>query len=206
MKAILTLDAALAGCSAAVVAGSAVLACRTDPAGQAAPLAAMARDVLREAGVALDGVAVTVGPGSFTGLRAALALAHGIALGSGVPVLGVTVGEALACHAPPGRLFWTAIDSKRGRVFLERDGQVRSVALDDLPRPGGPVAVAGDAASAVAERLAASGADVQALDLGPPGPLGIALAVARGINRPAQPLYVDPPSVKPGPAGRPAPV
>ena len=48
----------------------------------------------------LDLVAVTVGPGSFTGIRAALALAHGLALAAGVPVIGVTVGEALADALP----------------------------------------------------------------------------------------------------------
>ena len=93
--------------------------------GHAALLPVMARDVLAEAAMratSLDLVAVTVGPGSFTGIRAGLALAHGIALAAGVPVVGVTVGEALADSLPylGERHLWVAIDSRRGRIFLER--------------------------------------------------------------------------------------
>jgi tRNA threonylcarbamoyladenosine biosynthesis protein TsaB len=203
MACILTLDGALAWCSAGIVRDGTVIAERIEASGQGAALAVMAHDVLR-AGM-VDMVTVTVGPGSFTGLRAALALAHGIGLGAGIPVVGVTVGEALARWAPAGRAFWAATDTKRGRVFLERDGAVHSVGLEDLPAPEGKVAVAGDAAIKVASRLAARGFDVQLLDARRPDPLGIALAVQRGHGRPAQPLYVDPPAVRPGPAGRPAP-
>ena len=98
---ILAFDAALARCAAAVVLDDETVAVREAAAtqGHAALLPAMARNVLAEAATAaasLDLVAVTVGPGSFTGIRAGLALAHGIALAAGVPVVGVTVGEALA--------------------------------------------------------------------------------------------------------------
>ncbi len=96
--------------------------------GHAALLPVMARDVMAAAATpaaSLDLVAVTVGPGSFTGIRAGLALAHGIALAAGVPVVGVTVGEALANSLPflAARQLWVAIDSRRGRVFLERERQ-----------------------------------------------------------------------------------
>ena len=124
---ILALDAALARCAAAVVIDHESVAARETAAtqGHAALLPVMARDVLAEAAMAaasLDLVAVTVGPGSFTGIRAGLALAHGIALAAGVPVVGVTVGEALADSLPHlgERQLWVAIDSRRGRVFLER--------------------------------------------------------------------------------------
>lgn len=205
MPVILALDAALAGSCAGVVTDGIVLSQRLDPAGQAAALAVMARDVMAEAGRNIDLVAVTVGPGSFTGIRAALALAHGIGLGRGVPVVGVTVGEALAAVAQPGRTLWVAIDSKRGRIFLDRHGTISSVALDALPAPDGPVAVAGDAAIAVVSRLAARGADVQLLSERAPRPLGIAASALLPDRRPAQPLYVDPPEARPGPPGRPAP-
>lgn len=206
MTRILALDAALAGCSAGLVDGDVVRAERTDASGQAAALPAMARDVLAAApGLDLSLVAVTIGPGSFTGLRAALALAHGIGLARTVEVRGVTVGEAIAAVAPVDRPLWVATDTKRGRVFLERDGEIHSWALDALPDPAGPVAVAGDAAIAVASRLAARGADVRLLDARRPCTLGIARAARQG-TRPAQPLYVDPPEARPGPAGRPAPV
>ena len=202
---VLTLDAALPGCSAGVVRDGAVLAERrmTGARGHAGALPAMAAAVLAEAGVgaaALALVAVTVGPGSFTGLRAALALAHGIGLAAGVPVVGVTVGEAL--DGPPGgRLHWTAVDTRRGRVFLEVAGEVRSAALDRLPLPSGPVRVGGDAAIPVVACLSAAGCDA-VVGATMPAPAGIAAAALRRAEaglppRPAQPLYVDPPEARP---------
>ena len=95
-----------------------------------------------------------------------------------------------------------AIDSKRGRVFLDRAGVVATVALDALPDPDAPVAVAGDAAIAVASRLAAKGFNVKLLAARLPEAAGI--AAAERLD--ALPLYVDPPAARPGPAGRPAPV
>src|SRR5579872_5553164 len=145
---VLALDAALARCAAAVVIDAHTVSVRqTDAArGHAALLPAMARAVLDEAGLSatsLDLIAVTVGPGSFTGIRAGLALAHGIALASGVPVVGVTVGEALADALPHlgERRLWSAIDNRRGRVFLERDGMIAAFSLDALPVADGKVAV-----------------------------------------------------------------
>lgn len=202
---VLTLDAALPGCSAGLVRDGDVVAERyLDGArGHAAALPAMASAVLAEAGIeaaALYMVAVTIGPGSFTGLRAALSLAHGIGAAAGVPVAGVTVGEAFDGPAD-GRLHWAAVDTRRGRVFLDCGGEVRSVALDGLPTPGRPLTVGGDAGAAVAERLAGAGCDVR-LGQARPGPAGIAAAALRRIAaglapRPAQPLYVDPPEARP---------
>jgi tRNA threonylcarbamoyladenosine biosynthesis protein TsaB len=216
---ILALDSALARCSAGLVVDGVLRAGRQQEAGrgQAALLPVMVAAVLDEAGVAasaLDLIAVTVGPGSFTGIRAGLALAHGIALGAGVPVLGVTVGEALADGLPHlgMRQLWSAIDSRRGRVFLEQNGSVEAYALDRLPRPAGLVAVAGDAAVAVAARLAARDVDVMLTDARLPTARHVAMVGARRLAGelpplPAQPLYVDPPEAR-QPAGglRPAPV
>ncbi len=216
---ILALDSALARCSAGLVADGALRAGRQEEAGrgQAALLPVMAAEVLDEAGVAatdLDFVAVTVGPGSFTGIRAGLALAHGIALAAGVPVVGVTVGEALADALPHlgMRQFWSVIDSRRGRVFLEHGGSVLACALDQLPRPAGAVAVAGDAAVAVAARLAARDIDVMLTDARLPTARHVAMAGGRRVAGalpplPAQPLYVDPPEARLPLGGlRPAPV
>jgi tRNA threonylcarbamoyl adenosine modification protein YeaZ len=163
---------------------------------------------------AFDLIAVTVGPGSFTGIRAGLALAHGIALAAGVPLVGVSVGEALADAFPHlgRRALWCAIDSRRGRIFLERDGVVAAMATDDLPRPEGPVAVAGDAAPAVAARLAARDVDVMLTDARLPMARHIAMVAQRRAAgelppRAAQPLYVDPPEARLPAAGlRPAPL
>jgi tRNA threonylcarbamoyl adenosine modification protein YeaZ len=205
---ILALDAALACCSAGVVVDGAVVAERRQTAarGQATLLAPMARAVLAEAGLAagaLDAVAVTVGPGSFTGLRASLALALGIGLAAGRPVVAVTVAEALAEALPQlgRRVLWTAIDSRRGRVFLDIGGSLRAVDLGRLPAAEGKLAVAGDAAIAVAARLAARGDDVMLTDARLPAPRHVAMAAARrlaGELAPLapQPLYVDPPEAR----------
>lgn len=145
---------------------------------------------------ALQAVAVTVGPGSFTGIRAALALAHGLGLAAGCPVLGVTTGAALAFDAPPDRAFWTVTDSRRGRIYLEQDGAVLSCALDAVPDPEGPVVVSGNAARAVVERLLHLGFVASLAPGCVPAPSGIA-AAARRASLPAQPLYVDAPEARP---------
>lgn len=199
---ILALDAALARLSATLVTDG-VLVCARMAApvrGQQGMLAAMAADVLD--GHSFDAVAVTVGPGSFTGLRGAIALAHGLATG-GRKVIGVTVAEALADAVGPtdGRTLWTAIASRPGRVFLDIDGRLAGHALSGLPHPPGPVAVAGDAAIAVAAILAGRGFDVRLTDARLPLGAGVAAVASRrlaGLIAPleAQPLYVDPPEAR----------
>lgn len=211
---VLVLDASGAGGLAALVVDGAVIAERRLMAARGVPAAlpALAQAVLAEAGVMpaeLGLIGAVVGPGSFTGVRAALAFAHGLALASGVALVGVTVGEALAGQAAPGRALWMASDSRRGRVFLERGEDAESVALDALPLPPGPVAVAGALAIAVASRLAARGADVRLLPARRADAAGIARAATlrhRGELPPraAQPLYVDPPEARVG-ERRPAP-
>ena len=165
-------------------------------------LPAMAQAVLSQAGIAPDQlamVAVTIGPGSFTGIRAALSLAHGIAIAAKLPLVGVTVGEALAVP-DHGREQWVAVDTRH--VFLDRGNGVTTVSLDALPNPPGPVSLAGDAAIAVVSRLAARGADVLLLPGRMPTPAGVTMAARRRVEaglepRPVQPLYVDPPEARP---------
>lgn len=215
---ILALDAALARCSAAIVIDDALIAARQSDAtrGHAALLPVMANDVLAEAALSatqLDLVAVTVGPGSFTGIRAGLALAHGIALAAGIPVVGVTVGEALADSLPHlgHRALWCAIDNRRGRVFIERPQGIAAFALDALPAPGQAVAVAGDAGILVAARLAARDTDVLLTDARLPMPRHVAVAALHRFQGtlpplPAQPLYVDPPEARLPATSRPPPL
>ncbi len=215
----LALDAALDRCAAALIDDDRLLDERAVPGGEASRLPDLVRALLDTA-PAPDLIAVTVGPGSFTGIRGGLALAHGIGVAAGIPVIGVTVGEALAEALPRlgHRELWIAIGGRRGRVFLARpgaeDGRFAGVDLDALPLPvaGAAVAVAGDAAIPVAAFLAARGCDVMLTDARHPQARQIALVAARrfagGLPAlPAQPLYVDPPEAK-LPAGglRPPPV
>jgi tRNA threonylcarbamoyladenosine biosynthesis protein TsaB len=216
---VLAFDSAVARCSAGLVRDGVLLATRQQDAlrGQASLLPVLVQELLDATGVQpdlLDLIGVIVGPGSFTGIRSGVALAHGIALAADVPLVGVTVGEALAASLPflSIRRLWSAIDNRRGRIFLERDGAVIACALDALPSPDGPVAIAGDAAPSVAARLAARGADVMLTDARLPAVRHIAEVAARRLAaaippRAAQPLYVEPPEAR-LPAGglRPPPV
>jgi tRNA threonylcarbamoyl adenosine modification protein YeaZ len=219
---ILVLDSALACCTAAIVQNETVVAQRRAIAarGQSSVLPVLLDEVLREApprDAPLDLIAVTLGPGSFTGIRGGLALAHGYAMATGIALVGVTVGEALAEALPRlgQRALWIAIAGRRGRVFLGREGRFESRGLDELPVPDrhAAVAVAGDAAIPVAAFLAAREVDVMLTDARLPVARHVALVAARRFagQLPAlavQPLYVEPPLVTlPAPGTlRPAPV
>lgn len=97
--------------------------------------------LLAEAGWArgsLDRLAVGVGPGSFTGVRVGIALAQGIALGLGVPVVGVPSLAAMARAAPPhvSGLRVPLLDARRGEVFAAAYDEhgVERLAARALPR------------------------------------------------------------------------
>jgi tRNA threonylcarbamoyl adenosine modification protein YeaZ len=155
-----------------------------------------------------DLVAVMVGPGSFTGLRAAIAVAQGIGLALGCPVVGATASEAFAADGGTGlagRTLWTAMDSRRGRIFLDQGAGFAACPADALPYTRERVAIAGDAANEVAAALAARGTDVMLTRLRQPSALAVGLAGARlaaGAPHAVQavPLYVDAPEAR-APAG-----
>ena len=209
---ILALDSAVARCSATIVVGNEVVAVRQADIdrGHATVLPVMTRDCLDAAGLDapdIDLIAVTVGPGSFTGIRGGIALAQGIAVAADRPVVGVTIGGALAESLPQlgGRLLWVAIASRRGRVFLEINGQVLSVEVTALPNPRQPIAVAGGSAADIVSRLAARGADVMLTDARLPTGRHIAQVAERRYRGllpplPVEPLYVDPPQARPRPS------
>jgi tRNA threonylcarbamoyladenosine biosynthesis protein TsaB len=105
--------------------------------------------LLAEAGVAraqLDAIAVGIGPGAFTGVRLAVALAQGIALGLDRPVLPVSTLAVLAqSAAPQARAKVAAIDARMGEVYLGRfrthdDGTVVATDTEVLVAPGAAIA------------------------------------------------------------------
>ena len=212
---VLAIASASGGCNAAIVQDGTVLAAAETGTERGLPerIAESVAALIAKAGTP-DLVAVVVGPGSFTGLRAGIAVAQGVALGAGIPVVGVTVAEALAEASPDldGRTLWVASQARPGRIFLERDGALQAVALADLPTPRERVAVAGDATVAVVGILAARDVNVMLTSARLPAMLDVA---AIGVRRAAGelaplaavPIYVDAPEAK-LPAGglRPAPV
>lgn len=217
---ILALDAAAGRCLAALVEDDRVLASESDAQRLAAgQLAAMVDLVLQRAAIApaapaaladLAAIAVTIGPGSFTGIRAALAVAHGMALGGNIPLVGVSVGAALRAALAErdagtvpgqhlgGRAIWAALEARAGHVVIETAQGARLYPVTEIPTPEGPIALAGNASRSVGARLAARGADIMLTNALLPDPLCLA-ALARaqlesGQPPPAaMPLYVEEP-------------
>jgi len=134
---VLGLDTCLNACSVAVVDGDRVLASASEvmARGHQERLAPMAERVMAQAGLAfprLERVAVTVGPGSFTGLRVGIAFAKGLASALEIPSAGIGTLQALA--APARGLVFAAIDARRDQVYLQgfEDGEPL-MAPDVLP-------------------------------------------------------------------------
>jgi tRNA threonylcarbamoyladenosine biosynthesis protein TsaB len=216
---VLALDTALDRTAVAVTDGRRVAVTRTEAMdrGHAERLFPLIRAALDEAGVAIgdvDRIVVTVGPGSFTGIRVALAAARGLALATGHPVVGVGTLEALAasCPEPPDGPVLAAVDARRGEIYAglyDRDGSVLEApfvadAAGVLARAGDRATViVGSGAPILAHEAAVSGRQVPpSHPLAGPDPL----AVARlGADRPVPdrlpgPLYLRAPDAKPQPA------
>ena len=106
---ILMIETSTECCSVALSEGGRILASRIDetPRMQSSMLAPYIVEVLEEAGLCaanLDAVAVSDGPGSYTGLRVGVSTAKGICFGAGLPLIGVDTLQILACQAEmPGQ-------------------------------------------------------------------------------------------------------
>ena len=221
---LMVVDTALGLCTAGVFevdgAGVRRLGLRSEPMvkGHSERIAGFARDAAVEAGMRfadLDRIGVTVGPGSFTGLRVGLAFAQGLAAALDRPVVGVSALDALAASvagaptagAPTVGAPTVAalIDARRGQVYArfwrdgDPEGEAEALTLDAAAArimTMGPGAVlVGSGAALFAE--AAAGPTLRSLE----GPVPEALARLAAAADPAlalaRPLYLRAPDATP---------
>lgn len=119
---VLAFDTCLGACSAAVLDGERTLAAVVEPMwrGHQERIGSLVAQTMAQAGIgfdALDRVGVTVGPGSFTGLRVGLAFAKGLGLALDIPAIGVGTLEAIA-HGQTGLVLALA-DARRDQVYWQ---------------------------------------------------------------------------------------
>ena len=221
---ILAIDTTLAACSAAVslrrpgCEERVFACCEPMQTGHAERLMPMIRSVMRDAGIGfdkLDNIAVTVGPGTFTGTRVGVAAARGLAMATGRPVLATTSLAVIAAMArdsiaklPDDGLLMVCVDARRDQVYCQ-DFSLRSttalspaVIMDTEDAAAGTagcndVIVVGSAAQSVSAAAARMGNTVAA------GP-AIAWPAAEYLFKTdleshdqLSPLYLRPPDAKP---------
>lgn len=230
--AILAIDAAGHSCSVALwrQGGIAAEERRVMSHGQAAELLPMVERVMQAGGLDLRQVAevaVSVGPGGFTGLRIGLATARGLALAIGCPVVGIssfqaTAGTLLASDIPAGDIL-AVLDSRRAEPYLARLGPdlafrqpPKLMDADEIAaacRAPGLALACGDGLDALAALLTG---EILPAAIGRLAGASDAVAVARlaadpsgRFNLPADPHYLRPPDIsqpkeRPVPPSRPA--
>lgn len=190
---VLAFDCAVSGLGVAVVRGGACLAgLSEDGRDQAARLLPAIGSVLADAAIdrrQVSLVAVTIGPGSFTGVRVGLAAARGLAVGLAVPLAGFTTTAVLLAQAVArGRLVVAAIDSRLGDWFcaIGDGGNAEpfvSSAHDLAVRIAGrPCLVVGSGAEVLAGELLAAGIDALAEEAIPDAVTLACLAANVGID------------------------
>ena len=122
--AVIVIDTCLAACQVGVADGGTLIASASEPMerGHQERLAPMAAEVMARAGLAfgeLSRIAVTIGPGSFTGLRVGLAFAKGLHVAYGAPLVGIgtlaALAETVASDGPVAAL----IDARRGYAYVQ---------------------------------------------------------------------------------------
>jgi tRNA threonylcarbamoyladenosine biosynthesis protein TsaB len=221
---VLAIDTALEACAAAVLDTSAGMLAQetlTMARGHAEALMPLIRRVMDQADVpftALDRIAVTVGPGSFTGLRVGIAAARGIALASGKPAVGLSTLAAFAApllDADDSMPVVAAVDARHEHVYLQIFGPggrtlvaprlaalreaLQRAAASGAPRLTGNAAKLLAAAWPAGERAPAAVDQHGAPDIGWVAQLG---AAAPADGEPVKPLYLRAPDAQPQDASR----
>lgn len=173
---ILAFDSSTRVAAVAVANEERILASVTVDSGmtQSELLLPLARKALEAAHLTLEDIglfAVTVGPGSFTGVRIGTSLVKGLAFGRGIPCAPLSVMEILSDNLfPLDGIYCPVCDARRGQVynalFCEKDGELFRLTPDRLipaqkllaelaaQYPDTPIRLCGDATEAVT-RLAA---------------------------------------------------
>jgi tRNA threonylcarbamoyladenosine biosynthesis protein TsaB len=219
---VLAIDTALEACSAAVLdTGSGDVVSESMPMvrGHAEALMPLIARVMKQADVAfsaLDRVAVTTGPGSFTGLRVGIAAARGIGLAATKPVIGLTT---LAAYAAPHiaqddkTAIAVAIDARHQHVYLQIFGAggrtliaPRIVSIGDAVRAAahGPVRIVGTGAAMLALAWPSHEPPVLVDESRAPDIAWVcrlAVAADEGASEP-KPLYLRAPDAQPQDAAR----
>jgi len=221
---VLAIDTALEACSAAVldtsrggITASETIAMVRGHAEALMPLVARVMDIAAIEFAELDRIAVTTGPGSFTGLRVGISAGRGIALAAGKPAIGLST---LAAFAAPliaeddSTHVVSAIDARHDHVYLQVFGiggrtlvAPRIATLRDAIRAAmtGPARIVGTAANMVAAAWPKSGDPPLSVEqraaphIGWIARLGAAAADSHG---PPKPLYLRAPDAQPQDAAR----
>jgi tRNA threonylcarbamoyladenosine biosynthesis protein TsaB len=221
---VLAIDTALEACAAAVIdtdrgeTASESLPMERGHAEALMPLIARVMALAKMPFSALDRIAVTTGPGSFTGLRVGIAAARGIALAAGKPAFGLTTLAAFAAPliaADAATGIAVAIDARHQHVYLQVFGPGGRTLV--TPRLVSVADAAGLAKDRHAVRLAGTGAalvaaawpentpgpiyidDRRAPDIAWVGQMGAAASEDSG---PPRPLYLRAPDAQPQSAAR----
>ena len=216
---ILAIDTALDACAAGVLdteAGKLIAQeSQAMKRGHAEALMPLIARVIEQSGVAfaaLDRIAVTTGPGSFTGLRVGLSAARGIALAANKPVVGVTT---LTAYAAPlvsqngEHPVISAIDARHDHVYLQvvsgngssliRPGLASIEEALDAARFGSPHLV-GNAARILADRWPAEAPPPFKVDPQPAPDIAWVAWLGAAVSpntAPARPFYLRAPDAKP---------
>jgi tRNA threonylcarbamoyladenosine biosynthesis protein TsaB len=179
---VLAIDTALAACAAAVLdTDRGIVASESLPMvrGHAETLIPLIARVMKQSDMTfrdLDRIAVTTGPGSFTGVRVGLAAARGFGVATGVAVVGVSTLSVYAAPFLAGNgksPVVAAIDARHGHVFLQVFGpgghtlvSPRLAHLSEAVRAASeaPAYLVGSAARAVADGLTRDAARPRAVD------------------------------------------
>ena len=228
---VLIVDTALGACTACVVEDGRRLGLRSElmTKGHQERLAGMVRDAVadaaKEAGggfEAIDRIGVTVGPGSFTGLRVGLSFAQGLGAALDRPVIGLSTLDGLAVSIKPVGLVAAVIDARRGQVYarLFRDGAPLGeaealpleTARDRILAAAGAAqpTLVGSGAALLAETFPElAGAALHPLPAPTPEAVAALTLAADPATSPPQPLYLrapdaTPPSRLPGQPRQPA--